>query len=163
MPPLSPVGIFHTLFGVIALVSAAYSFIKYGEIRSSNRSSQIYLATTLLTAITALTIFRHGGFNAAHGLAILTVAAVVVGFLLERTNLLRSLTRYIVALSYGASVLFHLLPTATEFLTRFPIGAPRVSSLQDPLLQQTFAIIAAIWAVFMMIQLVMFRLRRQAS
>lgn len=163
MPPLSPIGIFHTLFGVIALVSAAYSYIKYGEIQSSNRSSQIYLATTLLTAITALTIFRHGGFNAAHGLAILTVVAVVIGFLLERTNLLRSLTRYTVALSYGASVLFHLLPTATEFLTRFPIGAPRVSSLQDPLLQQTFAVIAAIWAVFMIIQLTMFRVRRKVS
>jgi len=154
MPPLSPIGIFHTILGIVALATAVYSYAKSGAIQSTHRSGQIYLLSTVLTAASALTIFRHGGFNAAHGLAILTLVAVFVGYFIEKTTWFGRLRTYVVAVCYGGSVLFHLLPTATEILTRFPLDNPRVSSLQDPLLQKTFGVIALIWLICLVIQLV---------
>ena len=52
-----------------------------------------------------------------------------------------------------ATLLFHLLPTATEVMTRFPMDNPMVSSLTDPLLQKTFLVILIIWALGLGLQL----------
>ncbi len=153
MPSLSPMGIFHTIVGIVAIACAVRLFIVDKQILASRLSGKVYLVTTLLTAASALTIFRHGGPNAAHGLAVLTVLAVVVGYVAERFTPLRSLNKYFVALCYSGSFLFHMLPTATEIMTRFPIGNPLVSSLTDPLLQKTFGIIALIFFVLLVAQM----------
>ncbi|MGB5210913.1 MAG: hypothetical protein WBP60_10360, partial [Gammaproteobacteria bacterium] len=61
--------------------------------------------------------------------------------------------KYFVALCFSSTVLFHLIPTATEIMTRFPVGAPLVSSLEDPLLLKTFAVILAVFVVFLGLQM----------
>lgn len=152
--PLSPIGIFHTIAGIVAVISAIALFARHKQIRSGSMLANTYLITTLLTAVSALTIFRHGGPNAAHVLAGLTVAAVVAGFVAERSGLLKGLTKYFVALCYSGSFLFHMLPTATEILTRFPADNPMVSSLTDPLLQKTFGVITLVFLVGLVSQLV---------
>ena len=57
MPEMIPLGWFHTVMGVIALVSGSYTLARFKEISLHTRSGQIYLATTLITAGTALAIF----------------------------------------------------------------------------------------------------------
>ena len=79
MPEIIPLGWFHTIMGIIAMLSAVYTLVKFKEISLENRSGQIYLLTTLATAVTALGIFQHGNFNPAHALAILTLLALAVG------------------------------------------------------------------------------------
>lgn len=47
--------------GIVALLSGAYTLIRFREIVLQNRSAQVYLVTTPVTAGTALAIFQHGG------------------------------------------------------------------------------------------------------
>jgi len=72
MPGLTAFGVFHTAIGVIALIYGFIALVRDKEISPSNRRGQIYLVTTLITAVTALGIFRHGGFGPPHALAVLT-------------------------------------------------------------------------------------------
>ena len=114
MPPISPLGWFHTAMGIIALVSAVYALSKYKEITFGTRSGQIYLVATLITAATALAIFQHGFFGPAHVLAVLTLGALLVGTTAATTRLFGKLSRYVMALSFTATLLFHSIPAAAE-------------------------------------------------
>ena len=81
--PLSPGGIIHTFVGSIAIFFGIKSIHNNKQIILSSNSGKIYLGATVITAITALTIFKHGSFNAAHGLAVLTIIAVFLGIALS--------------------------------------------------------------------------------
>lgn len=158
--PLSPVGIIHTVVGIIALFFGVKSIWNNKQILLSTKSGKIYLGATVITAATALTIFKHGGFNAAHGLAILTLVAVFCGMFLDKYPLFKSWNKYFVSLAFSSTFLFHLLPTATEILTRFPMQAPLVSELKDPLLQKTFLVILVIFLMFLIMQMNWLRKQR---
>lgn len=135
MPEITALGWFHTVIGMIALVSGVVTLARYKEIDPDNRSAQIYLAATLVTAGTALAIFQHGGFGPAHGLAVLTLAALVVGMAAATLKLFGKLSRYVQAFSFSATLLFHGIPAVTDALMRLPVGDPVVTSLDDPLLR----------------------------
>lgn len=66
MPEMSPFGWFHTIMGIVALLSGGYSIIKYKIIESKNTSAKIFLSTTVITAVSALMIYKQGGFGIAH-------------------------------------------------------------------------------------------------
>jgi uncharacterized membrane protein len=150
---LSPIGIFHTLIGIIALISGFMILWKNKRISFVPELGKIYLISTFITAASSLTIFKHGSFNPAHALAILTLLAVVVGMGFEKTVLFKSWNKYMVNLCYSSTILFHLIPTATEILTRFPMDAPLVNSLNDPLLHKTFLAIFIVFMVFLILQM----------
>ena len=114
MPELIPIGWFHLAVGIIALGSAVVTLVKYKEISLQTRSGQIYLATTLITAATALVIFQHGKFTPAHGLAVLTLAALTAGLLAEKMKAFGKWSRQVQAFSYSATVLFHCIPAVTD-------------------------------------------------
>ncbi|MFL2700118.1 MAG: hypothetical protein ACJ0FI_05160, partial [Gammaproteobacteria bacterium] len=61
MPEMSPFGWFHTIMGIIAILSGAYSIIKYKIVESKNLSAKIFLITTIITAVSALMIYKQGG------------------------------------------------------------------------------------------------------
>jgi uncharacterized membrane protein len=130
------------------------------QIRFDRALGKLYLAATVLTAASALGIFKHGEPNAAHGLAVLTILAVAVGIAALKTRLLGDYQKYFVALCFSSTVLFQLLPTATEILTRFPAEAPLVGSLEDPLLLRTFLVIVVTFVILLALQ--MNWLRKQA-
>ena len=50
MPEIIPLGWFHTVTGVVALVSGGVALVNFKEISLQTRSGQIYLVTTLITA-----------------------------------------------------------------------------------------------------------------
>ncbi len=150
---LSPMGILHTLIGILALISGFALLWKSKRISFEPMLGKIYLFTTLITAASSLTIFKHGSFNPAHGLAILTLLAVFVGVVLEKIHLFKSWNKYFVNICYSSTILFHLIPTATEILTRFPMQAPLVNSLKDPMLHKTFLAIFVVFMVFLILQM----------
>lgn len=158
--PLSPLGTFHTLVGGGAVACAVYMLWRYKQIRIDIALGKFYLLGTLLTAVSALGIFKHGGPNAAHVLAVLTIAAVVIGYLAAMTSFLGAFKKYFVALCFSTTVLFHLIPTATEILTRFPMDNPMVTSLEDPLLFRTWLVILIVFLILLAMQ--MNWLRKQA-
>lgn len=157
MPEITTIGWFHTVMGIIAIVSGATALIKYKEIKLGARSGEIYLLTTLITALTALTIFQHGGFGPAHGLAVLTLLALVVGVTADKTTVFRSLSRYVRAISYSATLLFHGIPAVTDGLMRLPVGDPVVTSIEDPLLRACYLGLLAAFLVGVTVQIIWIR------
>lgn len=135
LPPMTLLGWIHTVLGVIAITSAILSLYRYQFLSYRTFSGKTYLTVTVLVAGSALAIYNQGGFNIAHILAILTLAAVGFGYVMERYTLLGRLSAYGQALGYSSTLLFHMIPAITDFLRRLPVGDPFVDSFTHPLLQ----------------------------
>lgn len=138
MPEILPIGWFHTVIGVIALLSGGYTLARFKEISLRTRSGQIYLLTTLITAATALAIFQHGMFGPAHALAVMTLLALAVGAVAETLKPFGKLSRYVQAVSYSATLLFHCVPAVTDGLLRLPVGDPVLTSVEDPVFKMLY-------------------------
>lgn len=134
MPEMIPLGWFHTAMGVIALVSGGVALARFKEITLHTRPGQIYLVATLLTAVTALAIFQRGEFGAGHALAVMTLLALAVGTAAATTTAFGKLSRYVQAVSFSATLLFHCIPAITDGLLRLPVGDPVLASINDPVL-----------------------------
>ena len=134
LPDISMLGWFHTGIAILALASGFYSLAKFRIIQMANPTGKIYLIATLVTALTALSIFRHGAFGPGHGLAVLTLLALMTGTIAEKTRLFGKFSPYIQAASFSGTILFHMIPAITDGLMRLPVGAPIVTDIRDPLL-----------------------------
>ena len=153
MPEIIPLGWFHTFMGMLALISGGITLAKYKEIKPDTRSGKIYLVATLITAATALAIFQHGGFGVAHALAVLTLAALAVGTVASFTRLFGRLSRYVRALMYTATMLFHGIPAITDALLRLPVGDPFLTSLEDPIMQGSHLALLVLFLIGVSFQL----------
>ena len=153
MPEISLLGWFHTSIAIIALITGVYSLAKFKVIQLEHTTSKIYLISTLIAAITALMIFRHGGFGPAHGLAVLTLVALFVGMLAAKTNMFGKFSPYIQATSFSATFLFHMIPAITDGLMRLPTDAPIVTSIEDPLLRGFYLAFLVIYVAGLSLQI----------
>jgi uncharacterized membrane protein len=135
MPEITLFGWFHTAMGVIALVSGFYALAKHKVIRTQDLSGQVYFWCTLVTAASSLAIYKHGGFGIAHALGVLTLLALAIGALAEKTKILGRLSPYAQAMFYSATLLFHMIPAITDGLMRLPVDNPVVTNIEDPLLK----------------------------
>lgn len=138
MPEISLFGWFHTGIAIVALISGVYALIKYKVIKIEDMSGKVYLICTLLAALSALGIYRHDGFGAAHALAVLTLAALLVGMVAAKTQLFGKFSAYLQAMSFSATFLFHMIPAITDGLMRLPTDAPIVTNIEDPLLKSFY-------------------------
>ena len=134
MPEMTMLGWFHTVLGVVAVLSGFYTLYKYRVISMVEASGRLYVYVTLLVAGSALGIYNQGGFGIAHVLAVLTLIAITGGFVMEKTKLFGSFSKYLQALAYTSTLLFHMIPAITDFLRRLPVGDPFIDSFEDPLL-----------------------------
>lgn len=131
---MTMLGWFHTILGVVAVFSGFYTLYKYRVISMEESSGRLYVYVTLLVAGSALGIYNQGGFGIAHVLAVLTLIAITGGFVMEKTKLFGSFSKYLQALAYTSTLLFHMIPAITDFLRRLPVGDPFIDSFEDPLL-----------------------------
>ena len=153
MPEIIPLGWFHTVTGIVALVSGAFTLVKFKEILLETRSGQIYLATTLITAVTALAIYQHGIFGPAHVLAVMTLGALGVGTVAATTELFGKYSRHLKAVSFSATLLFHCIPAVTDSLLRLPVGDPFLTSIEDPILKMSYLALMVIFLIGVSLQL----------
>lgn len=153
MPEISPLGWFHTVMGVIALFSGGFTLVRFKEISPQTRSGQIYLATTLITAGTALAIFQRGEFGPGHVLAIMTLAALAVGTVAATTKPFGKLSRHVQAVSFSATLLFHCVPAVTDGLLRLPVGNPVLTSIEDPIMKLCYLGLLALFLIGISLQL----------
>ena len=149
---LSALGIIHTAVAVVALGSAAAALLRHKEISLSFKSGRLYLATTLLTAVTSYGIFAHGHPTPGHYLAALTVVALGVGYAAERGAFGKA-SRSVQAASFSLTVLFHLIPGFTETLTRLPLAAPIASSPEAPIFQRIYPALFVAWLIGVSLQI----------
>jgi uncharacterized membrane protein len=148
-----PLGWFHTAMGAFALMCGFYSLYRHKEILLSNRSGLLYVLATLITAVTAMMIFQRGTFGPGHALAILTLGALALGTIAAKTALFGKLSRYLQAISYTATLLFHMIPAITDGLLRLPVGDPVLNSIESPVLKACYAGFLVVYLVGVSLQL----------
>ncbi len=134
---LSGLGIFHTIIGIIAIVAAVVSYIKYGKINLAKLPGKIYFYGTLITSLTALGISKHGGFNAGHAFSVLIVFLISAAYLLYSKKKGNNRSRYFENFFLSFSFFLSWLPTVNETFTRIPIGHPLAKAPTDPIIGKT--------------------------
>ena len=153
MPEISTLGWLHTALGAIAIISGVVTLARHKEITLETRSSQVYLFATLITAVSALGIYQHGSFGPGHGLALMTLLALGAGTFAATHKLYGDTSRYVQAISYSATLLFHSIPAVTDGLLRLPVGNPVLSSIDDPVLKMTYLGLFVVFLVGISLQL----------
>jgi uncharacterized membrane protein len=144
---LTPLGIVHTAVSLLAVGAAIVALVRDGAIRPQTRLGQLYVATTVLTCMTALGIFQHGGFGKPHALAILTLLALAFAAIVRSRGLFGPYRASVETVTYSATLLFHLIPAVTETATRLPPGAPLAANADAPGLQAAAAALLALFVV----------------
>ena len=136
---ISFIGGIHTLIAFTAIASGAYSLKKYTIIETKNFSAKVFIVTTIIAAITALLIYKRG-FGVGHLLAIITLLALIFGYINEKGMFFGFLAPYFQTISYSALFLFHMIPGITEVLRRFPPDNPIVidSNVDHPILKSFY-------------------------
>ena len=157
MPEISLFGWFHTGIAILALFTGLYSLAKFKVISLEQLTGKTYIVCTLIAAITALFIYRHDGFGAAHALAVLTLLAISVGMLAEKFRVVGKLSPYLQAMSYSATFLFYMIPAITDGLMRLPVDAPIVTNIEDPLLKQFYLAFLVTYVVGFTLQVLWLR------
>ena len=153
MPEMTLLGWFHTVLGVLAVLSGFYTLYKYRVISLKEASGKLYVVVTLVVAGSALGIYNQGGFGIAHVLAVLTLIALAGGVIMENTHLFGSFSKYFQALGYTSTLLFHMIPAITDFLRRLPVGDPFIDSFEDPLLINFHLAFLVIYLVGIILQM----------
>jgi len=134
---LSNLGIFHTVIGLIAIVAAIVSFIKYGKINLAELGGKIYFYCTIITSLTALGISKHGGFNPGHVFSIIILILVLVAYYLYSKKKGNNRSRYFENFCLSFSFFLSWLPTVNETFTRIPVGHPLAKDITDPIIGKT--------------------------
>ena len=129
---LSNLGIFHTVVGIIAIVGAVVSLIRFGKIDLTRLSGKIYFYGTVITSLTALGLSKKGGFNAGHIFSLFILLLVLIAFYLYWKKKGNIKSRYFENFFLSFSLFLSMVPTINETFTRIPIGHPWAKSPADP-------------------------------
>lgn len=138
---LTSLGIFHTTIGVIAIVAALVSYVRFGKINLAHLTGKIYFYGTAITALTALGISKHGGFNPGHVFSIIIIILVVIAYFLSVKKGGNNRARYIENFFLSFSFFLSWLPTVNETFTRIPVGHPLAKDITDPIIGKTLLVL----------------------
>ena len=83
----------------------------------------------------------------------MTLLALAVGTVAATTELFGSFSRYVQAISYSATLLFHCIPAVTDGLLRLPIGDPVLTSIEDPILKACYLGLLVLFLIGVSLQL----------
>ena len=138
---LTNLGIFHTVIGIVAIMAAITSFVKYSKINLSALAGRIYFFGTVIASLTALGISKRGGFNPGHGLALLVLVSVLLAFYLYTSRKGNNRARFVENFSLSLSFFLSMIPTVAETFQRVPIGSPLAKDMNDPLICGTLLVL----------------------
>ncbi|MFT6732039.1 MAG: putative membrane protein [Polaribacter sp.] len=160
MPEISLLGWFHTIIAIIALAAGYYTLVVYKVITLEHKTGQIYLVCTLIAAVTALMIYQRGEFGAAHALAVLTLLALIAGYLVTKIQALSKIADYFQAFCFSGTLLFHMLPAITDGLLRLPVEAPYLTNPEDPLLKTFYLAFVGVFLIGYILQFLWIKNRK---
>ena len=147
MQEITLFGWFHTIIAIVALLAGFYTLVVHKIISLEHKTGQVYLICTLIAAATALMIYNQGGFGPAHGLAVLTLLALLAGFLVQKISAFSKFADYFQAFCYSSTLLFHMIPAITDGLLRLPTHDPILKTFHDPLLRQFYLLFLVLFVV----------------
>jgi len=157
---LSHLGIFHTIIGVVTIVAAVISLIKYAKIDLGKLTGKIYFYGTFITSLTALGISSIKGLNPGHILAILVVILISVAYFLHIKKQGNNRSRFLENFFLSFSLFLSMIPTVNETLTRVPVGNPIAKSLTDPLISRVLIVLFILLVIGSIMQ---FRVQRRIN
>jgi uncharacterized membrane protein len=130
---LTQLGIVHTVISLIAVAAGIMAFVRYGSISLRTGTGKWYVILTVLTVLTGLPIFQHGGFGPAHAVGILELALLAFAAAIEKRAFLGRASRAVETVAYTFTFFLHMIPASVETTTRLPPSAPLAAGPQDPL------------------------------
>ena len=153
MPEITLLGWIHTIIAVIALIAGFYTLAIYKVITPEQKTGQLYLICTLIAAVTALMIYKHGGFGPGHGLAVLTLLALVGGFVVTKIPVFAKIAEYFQTFCFSGTLLFLMIPAITDGLLRLPAEDPILTNPDDPMLKKFYLAFLVIFLVGYVMQI----------
>jgi uncharacterized membrane protein len=129
---LTPLGTLHTAISLMALLAGIVALWRNKAIDSRGVAGQVFIGGTILSCLSGLGIFQHGGFGNPHVVAILTLVVLGVALVAERAVAFGGLSRYVATVGYSLAFFVHFIPGTVETLTRLPAGAPYLAGPDDP-------------------------------
>jgi len=157
---LSSLGIFHTIIGVVAIVTAGIDIIRNGKIDLNQLAGKIYFYCTLVTSLTALGLSSVKGVNPGHILALLIVVLISVAYILHAKKKGKNRFRYIENFFLSFSFFLSLIPTVNETFNRIPIKHPLAKGPTDPLIGRTLLFI---FILFILGSVLQFRKQKRSN
>lgn len=151
---LSNLGIFHTTIGIVALVAAIISFVRYSKINLAQITGKLYFYCTVITAVTALGISKNGGFNPGHIFSLFILGIVLVAYFLFSKRNESKRARYWENFLLSFSFFLSLVPTINETFTRVPVGHPLAKGPTDPLIGKTLLSLFILFALGAILQFI---------
>ena len=161
MHGLTPLGVIHTIISLIAVGAAIVALGRDRQLVATNGVGRVYIVTTVLTCLTGLPIFQHGGFGPPHALAIITLVVLAIVWAAAKTSVFGSWSRYVEVLGLSLTVFFHWVPAVTETSSRLPLGAPLTTGPNDPRVQAAVGVGFVLFLIGAFLQ--WRRLRRDAQ
>jgi len=79
--------------------------------------------------------------------------ALAVGTVAATTKLFGISSRYVQAVSYSATLLFHCIPAVTDGLMRLPVGDPVLTSIEDSILKMCYLALLVLFLLGISLQL----------
>jgi uncharacterized membrane protein len=129
---LTSLGTLHTAISLMALLAGIVALSRDKAIDSRSVAGQVFIGGTILSCLSGLGIFQHGGFGNPHVVAILTLVVLGVALVAERAVAFGGLSRYVATVGYSFAFFVHFIPGTVETLTRLPAGAPYLADPADP-------------------------------
>lgn len=157
---LTTLGIFHTAISLIALAAGFIALARHKAISTRTRSGVVFVGGTVLSCLTGLGIFQHGGFGNPHILAIVTLVVLTIALAAEYRAVFGTFSRYVATVSYSLALFFHFIPGTVETLTRLPAGAPYLANPEDPKAQPIIGFFFLIFLVGATLQVLRLRAAR---
>lgn len=157
---LTSLGTVHTVLSLIAVVAGVTALARHGAIRPTSRDGLVYIVATVLTCLTGLGIYQHGGFGKPHVLSIVTLLVLGVTAWARASTVFGSAWQYVEVLGNSLTLFFHMVPGVAETASRLPMGHPLVSGAEDPRLQPVFGVLFVVYLLGVGLQAQ--RLRRLA-
>ena len=142
---LTTLGVIHTAISLVALGAGIVGFARDKRIDLSNGAGKTYLVTTILTCLTGFGIFQHGGFGKPHALGVITLLVLAVAWKVAAKPALQTV---LLSLTF----FFHMIPAATETLTRVPMGAPILPNAEAPELQVITGVMFLVFVIGAVLQ-----------
>jgi len=157
---LSPFGIVHTAISLAAVAAGVAGFLRDGRIDPGNGAGKLYVAATALSALSGLFIFAHGGFGKPHVLSLITLATLLLAWLVRRARMFGRAWQAVETVLYSLTFFFHMVPGVTETATRLPAGAPLVDSPEAPALAAAYGVMFVLFIAGAIRQVRSLRARR---
>ena len=154
---LTPLGIFHTVISILALIAGLVALFRAGRIDPQATTGKWYVWLTVITCLTSFGIMKTGHFTPAHGLSVLVLLLLGVGIFATRWFGTRGV--WVQVLFMTLTLMLSFIPAITETLTRLPIADPIAASPDASVIKMSYLALLVVFGVGIFYQL--YKMRRR--